>query len=179
MSNIPENLKYTKTHEWIKISDDKVITVGITDHAQGMLGDMVYVELPEKGTMYSAGDDCAVVESVKAASDVYCPISGEVTDCNQAIVDTPELVNQEPFGDGWIFRVKLIDEGELDGLLDAFSRILADGRAAADFVGRRPVAARSKRSCGDPGRTRTCDLLIRKARVVDRNRRDRPDLQYR
>jgi glycine cleavage system H protein len=119
MSNVPENLKYTKTHEWVQVLDDGTITVGITDHAQDQLGDMVFIELPETGTTLNAGEDCAVVESVKAASDVYTPVSGEIIAANENIVDSPELVNKDPYGDGWIFRIKPSDESDMDNLLSA------------------------------------------------------------
>ena len=119
MSNIPEDLKYTKTHEWVKQDADGLLVVGISDHAQGLLGDMVFIELPEVGTSYNSGDDCAVVESVKAASDVYCPVSGEVVEINEAVVDSPETVNQDPYGDGWLFKLQPVDEGEVEDLLNA------------------------------------------------------------
>jgi glycine cleavage system H protein len=119
MSQIPEDLKYTKTHEWVRRESDGTVTVGITDHAQNLLGDMVYVETPEVGTNYGEGDDCAVVESVKAASDVYCPIAGEITAVNEALADTPEIVNKDPFGDGWLFKLKPEDVEHLDELLNA------------------------------------------------------------
>lgn len=121
MSNIPEDLKYTKTHEWVKQDADGSLIVGISDHAQGLLGDMVFVELPEVGTSYNTGDDCAVVESVKAASDVYCPVSGEVVAVNETVVDSPEVVNQDPYGDGWLFKVQPVDDGEIEDLLNAES----------------------------------------------------------
>ncbi|WP_455374960.1 glycine cleavage system protein GcvH [Kaarinaea lacus] len=119
MSNIPEDLKYTKTHEWVKQGADGMLVIGISDHAQGLLGDMVFIELPEVGTSYNSGDDCAVVESVKAASDVYCPVSGEVVEVNEAVVDSPELVNQDPYGEGWLFKLQPVDEGEVEELLNA------------------------------------------------------------
>ncbi len=119
MSNVPQELRYTKSHEWVRREEDGSVTVGITDHAQELLGDLVYVEAPEVGTTFSSGEDCAVVESVKAASDVYAPVSGEVTEANEALTDTPETVNSDPYGDGWIFKIKPADEGELDDLLDA------------------------------------------------------------
>ncbi|AIT09212.1 glycine cleavage system protein H [Candidatus Francisella endociliophora] len=118
MSNIPSELKYTKSHEWIKVDGDEV-TVGITAHAQSLLGDLVYVELPEVGEEFSAGDDTCVVESVKAASDVYAPIDGEVVAVNDAVVDEPALVNESPFADGWLFKLKVSDESQLDELLSA------------------------------------------------------------
>lgn len=118
MSDIPSDLKYAKSHEWVRVEGDEA-TVGITDHAQDQLGDMVFVELPEAGASYAAGDACAVVESVKAASDVYAPVSGEVLEVNDALSDSPELVNQDAFGDGWICKIKISDPAELDALFDA------------------------------------------------------------
>jgi glycine cleavage system H protein len=119
MSNVPAELKYTKSHEWVKDNGDGTVTVGITDHAQELLGDMVFVEVPEVGRAVSAGEDCAVVESVKAASDVYSPVSGEVVEGNEGLADAPETVNSDAFGEGWMFKVKLSDAGELGGLMDA------------------------------------------------------------
>lgn len=119
MSKVPGNLKYTKSHEWVEIGSDNVITVGITDHAQELLGDLVYVEVPEEGASTKTGDGCAVVESVKAASDVYAPASGEVTEVNTALADAPELINQDCYGEGWMFRIKVSDAGALNGLMDA------------------------------------------------------------
>lgn len=119
MSTTPEDLKYTKTHEWVRLESNGDVTIGITDHAQGLLGDMVFIELPEVGDNFSAGDDCAVVESVKAASDVYCPIAGEITEVNSELSETPEMVNKEPFGTGWLYRIKPADSHDLDELLDA------------------------------------------------------------
>lgn len=119
MSNIPSELRYTKSHEWVALNDDGTVTVGITDHAQHLLGDLVFVEVPEAGTDYAAGDDCAVVESVKAASDVYCPIDGEVTEANEALADAPETINNDAFGDGWIFKLQPKDEAQLNDLMDA------------------------------------------------------------
>jgi glycine cleavage system H protein len=119
MSTIPAELRYTKSHEWVRRETDGTVTVGITDHAQDLLGDMVFVELPEPGRRVKAGQECAVVESVKAASDVYSPISGEVVAVNEAISDTPELVNKEPYGEGWMMRLKPAAMAELDALLDA------------------------------------------------------------
>ncbi|HEX4738844.1 MAG TPA: glycine cleavage system protein GcvH [Allosphingosinicella sp.] len=109
---------YTKEHEWIRVEGDQA-TVGITDFAQGQLGDVVFVELPETGKQVTKGGEAAVVESVKAASDVYSPVSGEVTEANQALVDDPSLANTDPEGEGWFFRLRLSDQGELDGLMDA------------------------------------------------------------
>ena len=119
MSEIPSELRYTKSHEWIRSMDDGHLEVGITDHAQKMLGDMVFVELPEVGSSMGAGDDCAVVESVKAASDVYAPVTGEIVEVNDTLQDSPETVNNDPYGDGWLFRIQPADEGELGELLDA------------------------------------------------------------
>ncbi|MCW3171468.1 glycine cleavage system protein GcvH [Shewanella subflava] len=119
MSNIPADLKYASSHEWIRLETDGSYTVGITEHAQELLGDMVFVELPEVGDTVTAGEDCAVAESVKAASDIYAPISGEVIAINEALEDSPELVNSDAFGDGWFFRVMPSDASEADSLLDA------------------------------------------------------------
>ncbi|GAB0153322.1 MULTISPECIES: glycine cleavage system protein GcvH [Marinobacterium] len=124
MSNIPNELKYVASHEWIREEGEGVVTIGITEHAQDLLGDVVFVELPDVGDEVSAGDDAGVVESVKAASDVYAPLSGEVVEINEALEDSPELVNSDPYGDGWFFKLKLTDPAELDDLLDA------DGYAA-------------------------------------------------
>lgn len=119
MSNTPEELRYTKSHEWVRLRDDGTADVGITDHAQEQLGELVFVELPETGGTVSAGDDCAVVESVKAASDVYAPVAGEVVAVNESLADSPETVNESPYEDGWLFRLQPADPGELDTLLDA------------------------------------------------------------
>ncbi len=119
MSNLPTELKYAKTHEWARDEGDGTITVGITDHAQDQLGDLVFVDLPEEGDSVNAGSDCAVVESVKAASDIYSPASGEIIAVNAALADSPEMVNASAFGDGWLFKVKMSDPSELDNMLDA------------------------------------------------------------
>jgi len=119
MSDIPQELRYTKSHEWIKQNDEGTLTVGITDHAQGLLGDLVFIEVPEEGTTFQEGDDSAVVESVKAASDVFAPVDGEVTAGNEALSDTPEIINSDPFGDGWIYKIKPDDAGAFNGLMDA------------------------------------------------------------
>lgn len=119
MSDIPQGLKFTKSHEWVEVVGDGVITVGITDHAQELLGDMVFVDLPEEGQDVEVETECAVVESVKAASDVYSPVNGEVVEVNEELADSPELVNTAPYGEGWIFKVKMSDESQLDELLDA------------------------------------------------------------
>ena len=113
-----EDVRYAKTHEWVRVEGDEAV-VGISDYAQDSLSDVVYVELPEVGAGLKQGKQCAVVESVKAAEDIYAPASGEVTAINESLADTPELVNQSAFGDGWFFRVKLADAGELDSLMDA------------------------------------------------------------
>ena len=119
MSNIPAELKYATSHEWVRNEGDGTFTVGITEHAQGLLGDMVFVDLPDVGDEVTAGEDCAVAESVKAASDIYAPISGEVVAINEELEDSPELVNSDAFSEGWLFRVKASDESELNALLDA------------------------------------------------------------
>ncbi|KPK11651.1 MAG: glycine cleavage system protein H [Acidithiobacillales bacterium SG8_45] len=119
MSNIPGELKYSKSHEWVRINDDGSVTIGITEHAQDLMGDMVYVELPETGASLNQGDDCAVVESVKAASDVYAPIGGEILEVNDALADAPETINSDPYGEGWIFRMTPADGAEIDALMDA------------------------------------------------------------
>ena len=116
MSNIPDNLKYAKSHEWLSEVDD-VGTVGITDHAQNELTDIVFVELPEIGKALTAGAVCAVVESVKSASDIYSPVSGEVVEVNSGLIDNPERVNNDPYGEGWFFKLRITVEAE--GLLDA------------------------------------------------------------
>jgi glycine cleavage system H protein len=119
MSNIPVELKYISSHEWLRDEGDGTLTIGITEHAQELLGDVVFVELPEVGDSFTVGDDMGVVESVKAASDLYAPISLEVVEINADLEDSPELVNSDAYGDGWFFRVKATDSSELDGLLDA------------------------------------------------------------
>ena len=119
MSNIPAELKYVSSHEWIRDEGNGTLTIGITEHAQELLGDVVFVELPEVGDSFSTGDDMGVVESVKAASDLYAPISLEVVEVNTDLEDSPELVNSDCYGDGWFFRVKATDASELGGLLDA------------------------------------------------------------
>ena len=116
-SNIPVDLCYTESHEWARANDDGTVTVGITDHAQHLLGDLVFVEIPEVGRAVAAAESCAVVESVKAASDIYSPLEGVIVEVNEALADTPELINEDPYGEGWIFRLKTT--AMLDGLLDA------------------------------------------------------------
>lgn len=119
MSNIPGELKYLSSHEWARLEEDGTVTVGITDHAQDLLGDVVFVELPEVGSEVSNGEEAGVVESVKAASDIYSPVSGEVIAVNDALEEAPETVNSDPYNDGWFFKVKPSDKAELDALLDA------------------------------------------------------------
>ena len=119
MSEVPLELGYAATHEWAKQDEEGLIVVGISDHAQDALGDIVYVELPEVGQQIVAGEEAGVVESVKAASDVYAPVSGAVEEINEGLEDSPETVNQDPYGDGWFFKLKVTDERELDDLLDA------------------------------------------------------------
>ncbi len=118
MSNTPNDRRYTKSHEWAKKEADGSVTIGITDHAQNLLGDMVFVELPKVGAQVSAGKECGVVESVKAASDVYAPVSGEITAVNTAVSDSPESVNQDAYA-AWMFRIKPGNAAEVDALLDA------------------------------------------------------------
>jgi glycine cleavage system H protein len=119
MSNVPADLKYTKSHEWVKVLGDGSILVGVTDHAQDLLGDMVYVEVPEAGRTLEAEEACAVVESVKAASDVYSPVAGEVVEGNEALADAPERVNSDPYGDGWLMKLKPANAADLEQLMDA------------------------------------------------------------
>lgn len=118
MSNIPSDLKYSKSHEWVRIDDNGDAVVGITDHAQSLLGELVFVESPEVGQTVSVGDEAGVVESVKAASDVYSPVSGEVVEINEALADTPGLVNESPYDGGWLFKVSLSDEQDLLDLME-------------------------------------------------------------
>jgi glycine cleavage system H protein len=116
MSNVPSDLKYTKSHEWVRVSGDTA-TVGITDHAQHELTDIVFVELPEIGKQFKSGEAAAVVESVKTASDIYSPVSGQILETNKAVVGNPALANTEPYAGGWFFKIKLSNPGELDALL--------------------------------------------------------------
>lgn len=119
MSKIPENLKYATSHEWARLDADGYVTVGITDHAQALLGDIVFVELPDPDADVGKGDEVCVIESVKAASDIYTPISGKIVTINQMLSNAPEHVNNHPYGDGWIFRMQPSDVSELDELLTA------------------------------------------------------------
>ena len=116
MSNVPSDLKYAKSHEWVRVSGDTA-TIGITDHAQHELTDVVFVELPALNREVKAGEACAVVESVKTASDIYSPVSGKIIEINKAVVDNPALVNTEPYGTGWFYKIKLSNPGEVDALL--------------------------------------------------------------
>ncbi|MBB09331.1 MAG: glycine cleavage system protein H [Alcanivorax sp.] len=118
MSEIPAELRYAASHEWAK-NDDGVVTVGITEHAQDAMGDLVYVELPEVGQVVAAGDEAGVVESVKAASDIYAPVAGEIIEINEALEDEPELVNNAPYEGGWLFKIQMSEETDLDNLLTA------------------------------------------------------------
>ncbi|MGB5834448.1 MAG: glycine cleavage system protein GcvH [Thiohalocapsa sp.] len=128
MSNVPADLKYTESHEWIKDNGDGTATIGISEHAQEALGDLVFVELPEMGKQFAAKDACAVVESVKAASDIYSPVDGKVIEVNQTLEDAPETINSDAYGEGWIFKLKLDDGAQLAGLLDAagYEQVLED-----------------------------------------------------
>jgi glycine cleavage system H protein len=119
MSNVPADLKYTNSHEWVRDEGDGIVTIGITDHAQELLGDLVFVELPEVGASAETGSEIAVVESVKAASDVYSPLDGEVIEVNESLADAPEQVNDSAYEDGWLFKLKLADAGALDTLMNA------------------------------------------------------------
>jgi len=119
MSLVPADLKYASSHEWVRSEGNGLYSVGITEHAQSLLGDMVFVDLPEAGRTVDAGEDCAVAESVKAASDIYAPISGEIVAVNSALESSPELVNEDPYGEGFLFQIKASDESELDKLLDS------------------------------------------------------------
>ena len=122
MTDIPDQVKFLSSHEWV-LQDGDIATIGISNHAQELLGDLVFVELPELGSSVSAGDNCAVVESVKAASDVYAPVSGEVIEINESLEDNPELINQDAFGSGWMFRVRMDDTSEMDNLMEAAAYI--------------------------------------------------------
>jgi len=119
MHDLPSDLKYSSTHTWVEMIEDGLLRVGITDFAQSELGDVVFVELPEIEREYTSGDECAVVESVKSTSDIYCPVSGSIIEVNDALSDSPELINGDPYGEGWIFTIEPIDHSDLDDLLDA------------------------------------------------------------
>jgi glycine cleavage system H protein len=124
MANVPADLKYVASHEWIRTEADGTVTIGITDFAQEQLGDVVFVDLPEVDTELDADADCAVVESVKAASDIYAPIAGKIIAINEELIDAPEKVNEDPYGEAWFFKMEVADAAALDALLDA------DGYAA-------------------------------------------------
>lgn len=128
MSQIPADLKYIETHQWVRVASDGTATVGITDFAQDQLGDVVFVELPEVGATVTGGEEAGVAESVKSASDVFSPVTGEVVEINESLDEEPEKLNDDPYGEGWLFRVKLADKGELDGLMDAdaYAELVAD-----------------------------------------------------
>lgn len=128
MTEIPGDLKFLKSHEWARVEDDGKVTIGISDQAQSLLGDLVYVELPGVGDQIEAGTACAVVESVKAASDVYAPLSGKVLEVNEALSDKPETINEDAYGDGWLFTMSIDDAEQLNDLLDpdAYSELLED-----------------------------------------------------
>jgi glycine cleavage system H protein len=117
MSEIPEGLKYSKSHEWVRVEKDDIVTIGITDHAQEALGDLVFVELPTPGDQLNTENHCGVVESVKAASDIFSPIAGEVIEVNTQVPDAPELVNESPYGEGWLFKLKPTENSDLNKLL--------------------------------------------------------------
>jgi glycine cleavage system H protein len=126
--NIPQELKYSKNHEWVRVEGQKVI-VGIDDYAQSQLGDVVFVELPEVGSVVACGDSFSVVESVKAVSDIYAPVSGEIIQVNEVLADTPECINEDPYGQGWIVVIQVKDTAELDHLMDSkvYQRMLEEG----------------------------------------------------
>ena len=128
MSEIPGDLKFMKSHEWARVEGDGKVTIGISDHAQGLLGDLVYVELPHVGDRVEAGNACAVVESVKAASDVYSPVTGKVVEVNAALADKPETINEDAYGDGWIFVVEAEEPEQLNELLgpDDYAELLEE-----------------------------------------------------
>jgi len=119
MSDVPSDLKYLETHQWVRVDKSGLATVGITDFAQQQLGDVVYIGVPELGATVTGGEEAGVAESVKSASDVFSPVTGEVVEVNELLEDEPEKVNEDPYGEGWLFRVKMTDDGELDGLMDA------------------------------------------------------------
>ena len=119
MSYVPSELKFTRTHEWLRDEGDGIYTVGISEHAQALLGDMVFIDLPENGAAFDAGEECAVIESVKAASDIYAPCSGTIITINDDLDTTPELVNNDPYGEGWLFQIRINAEEDVDELLDA------------------------------------------------------------
>jgi len=119
MNDLPVGLKYTQSHEWVRLSDDGTVTVGITDYAQEQLGDLVFVECPQPGTAVTAGEACAVVESVKAASDIYAPLTGRVIESNEMLTETPDIINQDAFGEGWLFKMQPENATSLEEFMDA------------------------------------------------------------
>jgi len=119
MSSNPSSLKYADTHEWVRVEDSGELTVGITDHAQDLLGDLVFAELPEVGQRFSAKEECMLLESVKAASDIYMPVSGEISAVNTKLEDEPEIINEDSFGDGWLFKIQADNNDDVDALLSA------------------------------------------------------------
>ena len=127
MSNVPSELKFLSTHEWLSVDGD-IATIGVSDHAQELLGDLVFVELPEEGSTVLVGDTVAVIESVKAASDTYAPISGDVIEVNSELEDSPEKINDDPYGDGWMYKIKIDDPSEVDDMLDAtaYAELIAE-----------------------------------------------------
>lgn len=133
MSEIPSELKFLQSHEWVRVEEGDIVVVGISDHAQSALGDLVYVELPELEAEVNAGEESGVVESVKAASDIYAPVAGKIVAVNEALSDAPELVNSDPYGDGWIYQLKIKDASELAGLLSSedYATQLAEEEAEA------------------------------------------------
>ena len=127
MNNVPSELKFLSSHEWLAVDGD-IATIGVSDHAQELLGDLVFVELPEEGSTVLIGDTVAVIESVKAASDTYAPISGEIIEVNSELEDSPEKINDDPYGDGWMYKIKIEDHSEVDDMLDAsaYAEIIAE-----------------------------------------------------
>jgi len=119
MSDNPSTLKYAETHEWVRVEDSGELTVGITDHAQDLLGDLVFAELPEVGQRFSAKEECMLLESVKAASDIYMPVSGEISAVNPKLEDEPEIINEDSFGEGWLFKIQADNNADIEGLLSA------------------------------------------------------------
>lgn len=119
MRDVPKDLKFAKSHEWVKINDNNVATVGISEHAANLLGDLVYVELPTIGQQYNSGDECCVVESVKAAADVYCPVAGTITEVNTTLEGTPENINDQPYENGWIFKMEVHNLNEVENLISS------------------------------------------------------------
>ena len=128
MSNVPSDLKYSEDHEWVRVEADGTATVGITDHAQKTLGDIVFVEMPEVGKKFEAGEPVGVVESVKAASEIFTPVGGEIIAFNEDVSESPEMVNDDPYGDAWIYKIKLSNKADLDKLLspDAYAKLIAE-----------------------------------------------------